>query len=52
MLTDPEDVKLVFTADAEEVGASAVEASPTLGPLLGPQSVMLLEEPSTWLTAS
>jgi cytochrome P450 len=45
VLTDPEDVKLVFTADAHTVGASATEASPALGPLLGPRSVMLLEEP-------
>jgi cytochrome P450 family 135 len=45
ILTRPEDVKVVFTADAETVAASAVEASPTLGPLLGPRSVMLLEEP-------
>lgn len=45
VLTQPEDVKRVFTADAEEVTASAVEASPALGPLLGPRSVMLLDEP-------
>jgi cytochrome P450 len=45
ILTDPEDVKLVFTADAHTVGASAIEASPALGPLLGPRSVMLLDEP-------
>jgi cytochrome P450 len=45
VLTDPEDVKRVFTADADTVGASATEASPALGPLLGPRSVMLLDEP-------
>jgi cytochrome P450 len=45
ILTRAEDVKAVFTANAEAVAASAVEASPTLGPLLGPRSVMLLEEP-------
>lgn len=45
VLTEPEDVKRVFTADANAVTASAVEASPTLGPLLGPRSVMLLDEP-------
>ncbi len=45
VLTEPEDVKRVFTADAATVTASAVEASPTLGPLLGPRSVMLLDEP-------
>lgn len=45
ILTRPEDVKTVFTADAHTVAASAVEASPTLGPLLGPRSVMLLDEP-------
>jgi len=45
VLTEPEDVKRVFTADADAVTASAVEASPALGPLLGPRSVMLLDEP-------
>jgi cytochrome P450 family 135 len=45
ILTRPQDVKVVFTAEAQAVAASAVEASPTLGPLLGPRSVMLLEEP-------
>lgn len=45
VLTEPEDVKRVFTADANAITASAVEASPTLGPLLGPRSVMLLDEP-------
>jgi cytochrome P450 family 135 len=45
ILTEPQDVKRVFTADADTVTASAVEASPTLGPLLGPRSVMLLDEP-------
>jgi len=45
VLTEPDDVKRVFTADADTVTASAVEASPTLGPLLGPRSVMLLDEP-------
>jgi cytochrome P450 len=45
VLTQPDDVKRVFTADANTVTASAVEASPTLGPLLGSRSVMLLDEP-------
>jgi len=45
VLTQPDDVKRVFTADADTVTASAVEASPALGPLLGPRSVMLLDEP-------
>jgi cytochrome P450 family 135 len=45
VLSDPEDVELLFTADAYTVGASATEASPALGPLLGSRSVMLLDEP-------
>jgi cytochrome P450 family 135 len=45
VLTDPAAIKLVFTADANTQQASAVEASPALGPLLGPRSVMLLDEP-------
>jgi cytochrome P450 len=43
VLCDPEDVKRVFTAAPETLGVS--EANPLLGPLLGPRSVMLLEEP-------
>ncbi|HEX8050907.1 MAG TPA: cytochrome P450 [Solirubrobacterales bacterium] len=42
ILTDPEDVKKVFTA-GQAVGVAT--ANPLLGPLLGPRSVMLLEEP-------
>jgi cytochrome P450 family 135 len=45
VLTDPEDVRLVFTADAGTQRPAAVEANPALGPLLGPRSVMLLDEP-------
>jgi cytochrome P450 len=45
VLSDPEDVKLVFTAAADTQRPAAVEASPALGPLLGPRSVMLLDEP-------
>jgi cytochrome P450 len=42
LLADPDDVKKVFTAG----GAVGVDtANPLLGPLLGPRSVMLLEEP-------
>ncbi|MDX6595701.1 MAG: cytochrome family [Solirubrobacterales bacterium] len=42
LLADPEDVKKVFTAG----GAVGVDvANPLLGPILGPRSVMLLEEP-------
>lgn len=44
-LTDPEQVKQVFTAEAQLMGAGAGEANPLLGPLLGPRSVMLLDEP-------
>jgi cytochrome P450 len=42
ILSDPDDVKKVFTA-GQAVGVAT--ANPLLGPLLGPRSVMLLEEP-------
>jgi len=42
ILCDPEDVKRVFTAGSA-VGVDL--ANPLLGPVLGPRSVMLLEEP-------
>jgi cytochrome P450 len=42
VLADPADVKAVFTA-GEKVGVDI--ANPLLGPVLGPRSVMLLEEP-------
>jgi cytochrome P450 len=42
ILGDPDDVKKVFTA-GRAVGVDT--ANPLLGPLLGPRSVMLLEEP-------
>jgi cytochrome P450 len=42
ILADPDDVKKVFTA-GRAVGVAT--ANPLLGPLLGPRSVMLLEEP-------
>jgi cytochrome P450 len=42
LLADPDDVKRVFTA-GPAVGVAT--ANPLLGPLLGPRSVMLLEEP-------
>jgi cytochrome P450 family 135 len=42
LLADPEDVKRVFTA-GRAVGVDV--ANPLLGPVLGPRSVMLLEEP-------
>jgi cytochrome P450 family 135 len=42
ILADPDDVKRVFTA-GRAVGVDI--ANPLLGPLLGPRSVMLLEEP-------
>jgi cytochrome P450 family 135 len=45
LLSDPEHVKQVFTTDATLVGAGAAEANPLLEPLLGPRSVMLLDEP-------
>jgi cytochrome P450 len=43
ILSDPEDVKRVFTADHMVLGVGV--ANSILGPLLGPRSVMLLEEP-------
>ncbi|HEX4731576.1 MAG TPA: cytochrome P450 [Solirubrobacterales bacterium] len=42
LLADPADVKAVFTA-GEKVGVAL--ANPLLGPLLGPSSMMLSEEP-------
>jgi cytochrome P450 len=42
LLSDPDDVKKVFTA-GDAVGVDV--ANPMLGPVLGPRSVMLLEEP-------
>jgi cytochrome P450 len=42
-LCDPEDIRRVFTADAGVLGVG--EANSLLGPVLGPRSVMLLEEP-------
>jgi cytochrome P450 family 135 len=42
ILVDPTDVKAVFTA-GEKVGVAV--ANPMLKPVLGPRSVMLLEEP-------
>jgi cytochrome P450 len=44
-LSDPEDVGKVLTIAPELVRAGAGEANPLLGPLLGPRSVMLLDEP-------
>jgi cytochrome P450 family 135 len=43
ILADPDDVKAVFTADHSVLGVGL--ANSVLGPLLGPRSVMLLEEP-------
>jgi cytochrome P450 family 135 len=43
ILSNPEDVKKVFTADHAVLGVGV--ANSILGPLLGPRSVMLLEEP-------
>jgi cytochrome P450 family 135 len=45
LLSDPRHVKQVFTADCKLLLAGAGEANPLLGPLLGPRSVMLLDEP-------
>ncbi len=43
LVCDPEDVKRVFTTAPERLGVG--EANTLLGPVLGPRSVMLLEEP-------
>jgi cytochrome P450 len=43
LVCDPRDVKRVFTAPPEQLGVG--EANTLLGPVLGPRSVMLLEEP-------
>jgi cytochrome P450 len=45
LLTNPAHVKLVFTRPSALMGAGAGEANPLLEPLLGPRSVMLLDEP-------
>lgn len=45
-LTDPEQVKQVFTTEPQLMRAGAGEANPLLGPLLGPRSVMLQDEPT------
>jgi cytochrome P450 len=45
LLSDPEDVGRVLTISPGLVRAGAGEANPLLGPLLGPRSVMLLDEP-------
>jgi cytochrome P450 family 135 len=44
LLSDPADVKQVFTAQADTLGVG--EANTLLGPVLGQSSVMLLEEPA------
>lgn len=44
LVCDPADVKRVFTAAPERLGVG--EANTLLGPVLGPRSVMLLEEPA------
>jgi cytochrome P450 len=44
-LSDPRDVGKVLTISPDLVRAGAGEANPLLGPLLGPRSVMLLDEP-------
>jgi cytochrome P450 family 135 len=49
VVTDPEAVRLIFTADPDTQRPAAVEASPTLEPLLGRRSVMLLDEPEHML---
>jgi cytochrome P450 len=43
ILSDPRDIGRVFTADHMTLGVGV--ANSILGPLLGPRSVMLLEEP-------
>ncbi len=45
VISDPEAVKLIFTAEASTQGQAALEANPALEPLLGARSVMLLDEP-------
>ena len=45
-LTNPEHIKQVFTTEPQLMRAGAGEANPLLGPLLGPRSVMLQDEPT------
>jgi cytochrome P450 family 135 len=44
-LTNPEHVRELFMADPRLLRVAAAEANPLLGPLLGPNSVTLLDEP-------
>ncbi len=46
ILSDPEDVRRLFTAPAEMLSVGADETNPVLEPLLGPSSMMLLNEPA------
>jgi cytochrome P450 len=45
LLSNPDHVGQVLSAGPSMVRAGAGEANPLLGPLLGPRSVMLLDEP-------
>ena len=45
LISNPEHIKRVFTTQSAQVRAGAGEANPLLEPLLGPRSVMLLDEP-------
>lgn len=45
LLTNPDHVKQVFTTDPRLLRVGAAEANPLLGPLLGPRSLTLLDEP-------
>ncbi len=45
LISNPEQIKLLFTTDSAQVCAGAGEANPLLEPLLGARSVMLLDEP-------
>jgi cytochrome P450 len=45
ILSAPDDVKSLFTADAQTLSVGADETNPILEPLLGSRSMMLLNEP-------
>jgi cytochrome P450 family 135 len=45
LLVDPDHVKTLFTIPPERTRVAAADANPLLGPMLGPRSVTLLEEP-------
>ena len=46
ILSEPDDVRSLFTAEAKTLSVGADETNPILEPLLGTRSMMLLDEPA------